>query len=234
MHAYLLIAQNRQRLNYLKETLLEKLGLIAANEMLISKTDNSIETVRRIKKTLYIGMKTASKRTVVIERIDHFAPIAQNALLKILEEPPLDTTFILETENEHQVLPTIRSRTQIINDKTRLQPQPASSTVFKSFWMEIFRSNSIGIRLTKASEIASRYPAKEEVDTWLKDQLVNFHNLLVSRVGDRANPNTRLLQPEQITKIIRELLKARQLLQGNINLKLLLDHLFINMPSTEK
>lgn len=37
-----------------------------------------------------------------------------NKLLKLIEEPPPDTLFILVTENEVQVLPTILSRLQII------------------------------------------------------------------------------------------------------------------------
>ncbi|MFM7671526.1 MAG: ATP-binding protein [Bacteroidota bacterium] len=37
-----------------------------------------------------------------------------NKLLKIIEEPPSDTLFILVTENENQVLPTIHSRCQVI------------------------------------------------------------------------------------------------------------------------
>ncbi len=45
-----------------------------------------------------------------------------NKLLKLIEEPPPDTLFILVTENEAQILPTILSRVQII----RLpRPQPA-------------------------------------------------------------------------------------------------------------
>lgn len=37
-----------------------------------------------------------------------------NKLLKLIEEPPPDTLFILVTENEAQILPTIVSRVQII------------------------------------------------------------------------------------------------------------------------
>jgi DNA polymerase-3 subunit delta' len=37
-----------------------------------------------------------------------------NKLLKLIEEPPPDTLFILVSENENQVLPTILSRLQII------------------------------------------------------------------------------------------------------------------------
>jgi DNA polymerase-3 subunit delta' len=37
-----------------------------------------------------------------------------NKLLKLIEEPPPKTLFILVTENESQILPTILSRTQLI------------------------------------------------------------------------------------------------------------------------
>ncbi len=37
-----------------------------------------------------------------------------NKLLKIIEEPPADTLFLLVTENEQAVLPTIHSRCQVI------------------------------------------------------------------------------------------------------------------------
>ena len=47
-----------------------------------------------------------------------------NKLLKLIEEPPPDTLFILVTENEAQILPTILSRVQII----RL-PRPSVSEI---------------------------------------------------------------------------------------------------------
>jgi DNA polymerase III subunit delta' len=37
-----------------------------------------------------------------------------NKLLKLIEEPPPDTLFILVAENEEQILPTILSRTQLV------------------------------------------------------------------------------------------------------------------------
>lgn len=37
-----------------------------------------------------------------------------NKLLKMIEEPPPKTLFVLITENEEQILPTIRSRTQLL------------------------------------------------------------------------------------------------------------------------
>lgn len=47
-----------------------------------------------------------------------------NKLLKLIEEPPPDTLFILVTENEAQILPTIISRVQII-----CLPRPSVSEI---------------------------------------------------------------------------------------------------------
>lgn len=45
---------------------------------------------------------------------------AQNSFLKLLEEPPNNVLFVLTTNNEEKLIPTIRSRTKIIH----LEKQP--------------------------------------------------------------------------------------------------------------
>lgn len=49
---------------------------------------------------------------------------AQNALLKILEEPPSGVEFLIFTSNKNALLPTIRSRMQIINMIKKKTPAP--------------------------------------------------------------------------------------------------------------
>lgn len=53
----------------------------------------------------------ASTRYIIIQ-LDNASAEAQNMLLKLLEEPPLDARFIL-ISSEHTVLPTIASRAQV-------------------------------------------------------------------------------------------------------------------------
>ena len=52
-------------------------------------------------------------RVVLMLQADRLTPIVQNAMLKVLEEPPENTHFIL-TGNEYGLLPTIRSRCMVI------------------------------------------------------------------------------------------------------------------------
>ena len=76
----------------------------------------SIEQVREIEQ--FVGLKTpgthAIRRAVLIEDAESLSLPAQQALLKTLEEPPADTIIILTLRDERAVLPTIRSRLQII------------------------------------------------------------------------------------------------------------------------
>ncbi|MBI5412710.1 hypothetical protein HZA43_06150 [Candidatus Peregrinibacteria bacterium] len=51
-------------------------------------------------------------RIILIENIERMPIEAQNSFLKILEEPPAKTVFILTTSEIDQVLPTIQSRTR--------------------------------------------------------------------------------------------------------------------------
>jgi len=63
----------------------------------------------------HIGYTSGSHRKFgVIEDADRMGVEAQNALLKTLEEPPPDTTIILTTANPGALLPTTRSRCQLL------------------------------------------------------------------------------------------------------------------------
>lgn len=57
---------------------------------------------------------SARKRCYIILNAHRMNAEAQNALLKIIEEPKRHTLFILTTINQHALYPTIRSRCQIV------------------------------------------------------------------------------------------------------------------------
>lgn len=63
---------------------------------------------------LKVPGKAPVKRAAVIEDADTMGHEAQNALLKLLEEPPADSVLILTSSRADHLLPTIRSRTQLL------------------------------------------------------------------------------------------------------------------------
>jgi DNA polymerase III subunit gamma/tau len=63
------------------------------------------------------------KKTVIIENADRMLESVRNALLKILEEPPEDTVFILTTARRNAVMPTILSRVRTYQFRERTQEE---------------------------------------------------------------------------------------------------------------
>ncbi|WGH27265.1 MAG: DNA polymerase III subunit delta' [Candidatus Bostrichicola ureolyticus] len=71
-----------------------------------------VEETKEIIKNIYL--KTYTRKFVLIWMPELLHIASSNKLLKIIEEPPSKTIFLLVGENEENVLSTIRSRTQII------------------------------------------------------------------------------------------------------------------------
>jgi len=65
--------------------------------------------------SLKVPGKTTIKRLAVLQDADSMGTEAQNALLKLLEEPPADSVLILTTSLPERLLTTIRSRTQLLH-----------------------------------------------------------------------------------------------------------------------
>ncbi|MDQ8052602.1 MAG: hypothetical protein REI78_06230 [Pedobacter sp.] len=65
-----------------------------------------------IKKLSFKAFEAETK--VLIMWLPEFLDREGNALLKIIEEPPANTLFILVAQNQEQILPTILSRTQLV------------------------------------------------------------------------------------------------------------------------
>lgn len=68
------------------------------------------EDIRPITSDAYISPNESGKKVYIIENAEKLNEECQNALLKIFEEPPGETVFILTAENKQSVLKTVLSR----------------------------------------------------------------------------------------------------------------------------
>jgi len=76
-----------------------------------------IQSVRMLRRTLYLKTQNVGRKIVLVfdaHLLNSGQGEAANAFLKILEEPPLNTTIILVTDYMELLLPTILSRCQKI------------------------------------------------------------------------------------------------------------------------
>ena len=81
----------------------------------VRKKNIAIDQIRELSEYLELSAhQEKGKRIILIEPADTLNQAASNALLKILEEPPENTLFILVTSQLQKLLPTIRSRCQLL------------------------------------------------------------------------------------------------------------------------
>lgn len=74
----------------------------------------SIDTVRRLRSSAALLPLQGDRRVLIVEDAETLLEPAQQALLKILEEPPAAVTLLLLADEPEALLPTVRSRCQEI------------------------------------------------------------------------------------------------------------------------
>ena len=83
---------------------------------IVAEGDFLVEHAREATEKAYL---TSDRQKIVVLAARLFTPIAQNKLLKILEEPPPSTHFVLMTPSKASLLPTVRSRLVVQNRMPR-------------------------------------------------------------------------------------------------------------------
>jgi len=89
----------------------------------------SVEQVRSVVEEATLRPYEGRNKVFIIYAADGLSVYGSNSLLKTLEEPPRDTTFILITRSADLLLPTIRSRSQqlYVGDTERTLAGPRES-----------------------------------------------------------------------------------------------------------
>jgi len=131
-----------------------------------------VDDIRELRSKLSFKSYSGNIRGVIIDEADLMTVEASNALLKTLEEPGLNTIFILITSRPNRIISTIASRCQTLNfvspkkddiereliDRLELKPQIAR-----------FLSRLYNYNFYRAKEIAS-----DEQNLEIRDQILNI------------------------------------------------------------
>lgn len=88
-----------------------------------------VDTVRAIRSDAYIRSQEGGYKVYLLLRADSMSAEAQNALLKILEEPPAQTVFILTCGTAQSLLQTICSRSRIITLDRQMEQNPEAEHI---------------------------------------------------------------------------------------------------------
>lgn len=137
-------------------------------------------------------------------------PEAQNALLKLLEEPPPRVRFLIETANDTLLLPTIVSRCALVKVQNPA-PQKENADIAKQ--LQLLLSAPIS---TKLSFTEAYSTDRQQAKAFVEEAIASTEKLLHSDTDTF-----------RFAQLIRRLQKAREQLAANCNPKLVLDRVFL-------
>lgn len=192
-----------------------------------SGKDITIEQIRACKEFLMTTADAAHPRWIVVTDAHHMSQGAANALLKVLEEPPAHSYFLLMSDAWDAVLPTIASRVSVYRvhvdaaavathpayiehrelfDAVRLRPMHEARQLLEPLF---------GEKDKKADHAVQRRMLAQLLYWWH----VYTRELLRSRVGSGGDAM-------RVVKAARAISRARHDISRNIHPKLLFETLF--------
>jgi DNA polymerase-3 subunit delta' len=106
-----------------------------------------IDTIRELKKEAGFKLYEGRKKVFIISEADQMRIEAANALLKLLEEPPQNLVLILITAKIYKILPTIKSRCQLV--RFRMLSEEEIKTIVRRYHKPVDESQlPLQIRLS--------------------------------------------------------------------------------------
>jgi DNA polymerase-3 subunit delta' len=218
----------------------------------------TIDQIRELQK--FVRLKTTGtgriRRVALIADAHTMTVEAQNALLKLLEEPPEDTVLILTAQGDASLKPTIYSRTQRVHIRpiSKKQAEEHAATLMKTSEVERafgLSGGDVGLYtalLTESGDHALAAAIKEgkqlltmplferlsKVDELGKDKarlgdmLAALKRISSAALVQSAAKNDARLQARWL-RALQAVYDSEQQLAGNANTKLLLTDLFLNI-----
>ncbi len=144
----------------------------------------SIDDIRELKKRFSLSSTDNSYKVCIVDKTEDLNLSASNSLLKILEEPPKNTLFILVSSNPQTVLQTILSRCQKIGFK-RLEKKE-----LREISAEFFKKNQFN-QLEETIFLDSCNGSAQKLFNFLDKDYIKFFNGLKELFSDLPNLNRR-------------------------------------------
>ena len=213
MQSLIIVGNNAQEL--------KNKALEIAKENKISKFDVEIITtekavgigdIRNLQKNLFLKPLEGDKKAVILESFYGATIEAQNAFLKVLEEPPLSTVILILATSLDFFLPTVLSRCKVINlEKTKkLTKEEISQN------LEILNSLEKN-HISNALVIAQNYSKDRETALdFLESLIISVHQ--------------NLGNDKKLGRVLKKLQKTHTIIKTtNVNVRFALENLFLNL-----
>jgi len=216
-HAYCIVGNNTEVIRELQDFLVKELqfSIVGNPDFWYGEYDVLDVDDSRALKELHQNRPTVGDKKIFVVNANFITEKAQNAMLKIFEEPRGDTHFFLILPSSNGLLSTLASRLMIIHSEEKNN----SLINAKDFLQE-----SIGERLEEIKKLMASISDEEES----KIEVVKFINALES--GFKKKVNFSKLGTNE-AKIFESIEKVRQYSsEQSPSLKMLLEYLALVLP----
>ncbi len=152
----------------------------------------NVDAMRSVRSDACVMPNEAGRKVYVIEDADLMLPPAQNAMLKIFEEPPESTVFVLTAENPGRLLPTVLSRCVTVTAEDGGDTDPETEEAGRNLLAALCSDDSV-----EALEAVTGLEGQEREP--LMAVLTRVKSFAADAVGDRrTSPGRR----ERLEKLI--------------------------------
>jgi len=190
----------------------------------------TIGQIRDVQAALRLGANEGGRRCAVIAEAEWMNPQAQNALLRLLEEPPPRATLVLAASRASAIIATIRSRSIRVRFPVDLDlgireasaPESVAQIVTT---LDGLSASSVGEVLDLAEAYRGARAVAAQSVTELIDVAAAWLNEGVkNRLCNGANPATRELDAYRSLQQLR-----RELIQRNANPQMIAERLLLGL-----
>lgn len=222
-HAYCILGNGEDVVKELEKLFIKELNFSITNNPDFWRGEfdvMDIEDSRDIKSS-HQNKPTTGDKKIFIVSANFITEKAQNAMLKLFEEPRGDTHFFLILPSLNNIIPTFRSRLFVIDINLPAQADESSSSAINS---REFLKMQIGKRIGAVKGFCESVSDEEES----KIKIIKFINSLEIELKSKAN---FLKTTKDELKMFEELEKVRQYAsEQSPSLKMLLEHLSLILP----
>ena len=181
-----------------------------------------IEAMRAMAVQAQLAAIDGDWKIFIIKQADRMTDEAANNVLKLLEEPPERTVFILITQQPEQLLPTIISRCQLFvfgRDLAKAEKMPDGQMLIEA---ERFLRNLPRIQIYEVLLLSRQREKREEQREFLYALLHVLHQAAVGQI-ELPMAYGYLLRSETMVE------SSLELMDNNVNQKLLTDVVYLRL-----
>jgi DNA polymerase III gamma/tau subunit len=185
-----------------------------------------VDEIRELIQFANTTPQKSSHKIIIIEGAERMNNAAANALLKTLEEPPGQMLIILTTHQPHALLPTIRSRCQMIRIPELSQPPSVRSPEQLAEFKSILSGQGDIVKIAERWAKLDQVELLDNLTAWVMDCIQFKSGVSQDNAFQNILPKISL---ETLFIYLDRLYEARRCVFNrlNANSQLLIETLFI-------